>query len=198
MRNRLIALASAAALAIGSITGCSTTSKPADATPAAKKQSIDAAVDAALAQLYAQDPAARELVAKARGTLVFPSVVSAGFVVGGSYGEGELRSVSSNDRIPAPAIMYYKTAAASVGLLAGAESKSVFILFMTQEALDKFKASNGWTVGADASVSMMKVGANAGVDTSTAQSAVLGYVLTKGGLMANLSLEGTKVTPLEL
>ena len=92
MTNRLIVLASAAALAIGSITGCSTTSKPADATPAAKKQSIDAAVDAALAQLYAQDPAARELVAKARGTLVFPSVVSAGFVVGGSYGEGALRS----------------------------------------------------------------------------------------------------------
>ena len=184
MTNRLIVLASAAALAIGSITGCSTTSKPADATPAAKKQSIDAAVDAALAQLYAQDPAARELVAKARGTLVFPSVVSAGFVVGGSYGEGALRSASVNDRIPAPAIMYYKTA--------------VFILFMTQEALDKFKASNGWTVGADASVSMMKVGANAGVDTSTAQSAVIGYVLTKGGLMANLSLAGTKITPLEL
>jgi len=198
MKNQFIALASAAVLAIGSITGCSTTSKPADPTPAAKKQSIDAAVDAALAQLYAQDPAARELVGKARGVLVFPSVVSAGFVVGGSYGEGELRSVGSNDRIPAPAIMYYKTAAASVGLLAGAESKSVFILFMNQEALDKFRASNGWTVGADASVSMMKVGANAQVDSATAQQAVVGYVLTKSGLMANLSLEGTKVSPLDL
>jgi len=198
MKNQFIALACAAVLAIGSITGCSTTSKPADPTPAAKKQSIDAAVDAALAQLYAQDPAARELVGKARGVLVFPSVVSAGFVVGGSYGEGELRSVGSNDRIPAPAIMYYKTAAASVGLLAGAESKSVFILFMNQEALDKFRASNGWTVGADASVSMMKVGANAQVDSATAQQAVVGYVLTKSGLMANLSLEGTKVSPLDL
>jgi len=198
MKNQFIALACAAVLAIGSITGCSTTSKPADPTPAAKKQSIDAAVDAALAQLYAQDPAARELVGKARGVLVFPSVVSAGFVVGGSYGEGELRSVGSNDRIPAPAIMYYKTAAASVGLLAGAESKSVFILFMNQEALDKFRASNGWTVGADASVSMMKVGANAQVDSATAQQAVVGYVLTKSGLMANLSLEGTKVSPLEI
>jgi lipid-binding SYLF domain-containing protein len=191
MRNKLIALASAAALAIGAITGCSTTSKPADATPAAKKQSIDAGIDAALAQLYAQDPAARELVAKARGTLVFPSVVSAGFVVGGSYGEGALRSHGSSER-------YYKTAAGSVGLLAGAESKAVFILFMTQEALDKFRASNGWTVGADASVSMMKVGANAQVDTATGQQAVIGYVLTKGGLMANLSLEGTKISPLDL
>jgi lipid-binding SYLF domain-containing protein len=191
MRNKLIALASAAALATGAITGCSTTSKPADATPAAKKQSIDAAVDAALAQLYAQDPAARELVVKARGTLVFPSVVTAGFVIGGSYGEGALRSYGSSER-------YYKTLAGSVGLLAGAESKSVFILFMTQQALDKFKASNGWTAGADASVSMMKVGANASVDSETAKQEVIGYVLNKSGLMANLSLEGTKVSPLDL
>ena len=191
MKNKLIALASAAALAIGSVTGCSTTSKPADATPAAKKQSIDAGIDAALAQLYAQDPSARELVAKARGTLIFPSVVTAGFVVGGSYGEGALRSYGASER-------YYKTLAGSVGLLAGAESKSVFILFMNQEALDKFRASNGWTVGADASVAMMKVGANAQVDSATAQQAVIGYVLTNGGLMANLSLEGTKVTPLDL
>jgi lipid-binding SYLF domain-containing protein len=191
MRNKLIALASAAALAMGSITGCSTTSKPPDATPAAKKQSIDAAIDAALAQLYAQDPAARELVAKARGTLVFPSVVTAGFVVGGSYGEGALRSYGASER-------YYKTLAGSVGLLAGAESKAVYILFMNQEALDKFRASNGWTVGADASVAMMKVGANAQVDSTTANQAVIGYVLNKAGLMANLSLEGTKVSPLDL
>jgi lipid-binding SYLF domain-containing protein len=191
MTNKLIALASAAALAMGSITGCSTTSKPPDATPAAKKQSIDAAIDAALAQLYAQDPAARELVAKARGTLVFPSVVTAGFVVGGSYGEGALRSYGASER-------YYKTLAGSVGLLAGAESKAVYILFMNQEALDKFRASNGWTVGADASVAMMKVGANAQVDSTTANQAVIGYVLNKAGLMANLSLEGTKVSPLDL
>ena len=142
MKSRLIALFAAAALATGFITGCTTTSKPAADTPAAKRQKLDAEVNAALAQLYAQDPAARELVAKARGTLVFPSVVSAGFIVGGSYGEGALRNAAgATDG-------YYKTAAGSVGLLAGAESKMVFILFMNQGALDKFKSANGWTVGA--------------------------------------------------
>jgi lipid-binding SYLF domain-containing protein len=192
MKTQLFAFIAAAALAAGSITGCTTTSKPAADTPVAKRQSLETSVDAALAQLYAQDPAARELIGKARGTLVFPSVVSAGFVVGGSYGEGALRSpLNSTDG-------YYKTVAGSVGLLAGAESKMVFILFMNQAALDKFKASKGWTVGADASVSMMKVGANAQVDSATAQQAVIGYVLTKGGLMANLSLEGTKVSPIDL
>ena len=69
----------------------------------------------------------------------------------------------------------------------------MYILFMTDEALAKFRASNGWTVGADASVAMMKTGANASVDSATvSQQAVIGYVLVKGGLMANLSLEGTR------
>jgi lipid-binding SYLF domain-containing protein len=192
MKIKLIALAAAAALATGSITGCTTTSKPPADTPAAKRQSLEAEVDAALAQLYAQDPAARDLVSKARATLVFPSVVTAGFVVGGSYGQGALRSnLGSTDG-------YYKTVAGSVGLLAGAESKAIYFLFMTQEALDKFKSSKGWTVGADASVSMMKVGANAGIDSATAKQAVIGYALTKGGLMANLSLDGTKISPIDL
>ncbi|HEY3635030.1 MAG TPA: hypothetical protein VGK95_08270, partial [Caldimonas sp.] len=75
MKTKLLALASAAALAIGSITGCSTTTSGpgTGGSPVAKRQSIDADVDSALSRLYAQDPAARELVAKARGTLVFPS-----------------------------------------------------------------------------------------------------------------------------
>ena len=192
MNTKLIALVSAAALSIGSITGCSTTSRPPADTPAQKRQNLDAAVDAALAQLYASDPASRELVAKSRAVLVFPSIVTAGFVVGGSYGEGALR-------VGGQTAGYYKTAAGSVGLLAGAESKGVYLLFMTDEALAKFRASNGWTVGADASVAMMKTGANASVDSATvAQQAVIGYVLVKGGLMANLSLEGTKISPLEL
>jgi lipid-binding SYLF domain-containing protein len=191
MNTKLIALASAAALAVGSITGCSTTSKPPDATPAQQRQNIDAAVDSALAQLFAQDPASRDLVAKARGVLVFPSVVTAGFVVGGSYGTGALRAGGRTER-------YYKTAAGSVGLLAGAESKAMYILFMTDDALAKFRASNGWTVGADASVALMKTGANASVDSSIAQQAVIAYVLVKGGLMANLSLEGTRITPLDI
>jgi len=45
---------------------------------------------------------------------------------------------------------------------------------------------------------MMRTGANAAVDSATLQQAVIGYVITKGGLMANLSLEGTKVSPLDL
>jgi lipid-binding SYLF domain-containing protein len=192
MKTKLLAIASAAALGIGAITGCSTTTTAAGGNdPIAKRHSIDANVDSAMARLYAQDPSSRELIGKARGVLVFPSIVSAGFVVGGSYGQGALR-------VHGRTAEYYSTAAGSVGLLAGAESKAVFLLFMTDEALDKFRASKGWTVGADASVTLVNVGANAQIDSKTAQQAVIGYVLTNGGLMANVSLEGTKITPISI
>ena len=192
MKTKLLAIASAAALGIGAITGCSTTTTAAGGgDPIAKRQGIDASVDSAMARLYAQDPSSRELIGKARGVLVFPSILSAGFVVGGSYGQGALR-------VHGRTAEYYSTAAGSVGLLAGAESKAVFLLFMTDEALAKFRASKGWTVGADASVTLINVGANAQVDSKTAQQAIIGYVLTNGGLMANVSLEGTKITPLSI
>src|SRR5262249_34919219 len=153
--------------------------------------SINAATRDALSKLYAQDPASRDLVGKARGILVFPSVLAAGFVVGGSYGEGELL-------VGGRPVGYYSTTAASVGLLAGAESKAVYVLFMTDEALERFRNSNGWTAGVDASVSVLKAGASANIDTQTARQPVIGYVLTNAGLMANLSIDGTKVQKLNV
>jgi lipid-binding SYLF domain-containing protein len=171
-------------------TACTTTSTS-SGDPAAKRSSIDASVDSAMSKLYTQVQGSRELVGKARGVLVFPSVVSAGLGVGGSYGQGALR-------VGGKSVGYYSTTAASVGLLAGADSKAVFLLFMTQDALDKFRASNGWTAGADASVTMLKVGASAGIDTQTAQQPIVGFALSNAGLMANLSLDGTKISKLDL
>src|SRR3982751_4199161 len=189
MKKRLFLVAAAALL---TISGCSTTGPGSgSADPAAKRTAIDAAVDNALSNLYGQAEGSRELVGKAKGVLVFPSVVSAGFVVGGSYGQGALR-------VGGRSTGYYSTAAGSVGLLAGAESKAVYILFMTDEALNKFTASQGWTAGVDASVTLVNVGASAAANTETARQAVIGYVLTKGGLMANLSFDGTKVTRIDL
>jgi lipid-binding SYLF domain-containing protein len=186
-RQFLATLGFAAVLA-----ACSTTSPgTSDSDPAAKRASINANVNGAMTKLYAQDPGARQLVAKAKGILVFPSIVSAGFVIGGSYGQGALL-------VNGTTAGYYSTTAGSVGLLAGADSKAVYILFMTDDALSKFRNSSGWTAGADASVSLIKAGASASVDTQTAQQPVIGYVLTNGGLMGSLSVDGTKVNKLDL
>ncbi|MEO8856360.1 MAG: YSC84-related protein [Burkholderiaceae bacterium] len=173
------------------VSACTTTNPDISGSASSKRQKIDAGVTSALSKLVAQVPDSRNLMALARGILVFPSVLSAGFVVGGSYGQGALLEGGRTTG-------YYSTVAASVGLLAGAESKAVYILFMTQDALDKFKASRGWAVGADASVTMIKAGASASVDTQTARNPVIGYALSNAGLMASLSLDGTKITPLNL
>jgi lipid-binding SYLF domain-containing protein len=188
MRKRLLLSASAGALLLSSI-GCTTTtttpSARAEEDPSAKRRRIDAAVDAAIARLFAEIRGSRELFAKASGALVFPNVISAGFVVGGSYGEGALRTARGTDS-------YYQIVSAAVGLMAGAQSRAVFVLFMTRDALDRFLASKGWTAGVDASVAALTVGANGEIDVQGLRAPVIGFVMTNVGLMANLSLEGTR------
>jgi lipid-binding SYLF domain-containing protein len=188
-RNFIIIGTSLTAVALVA-TGCTTTSGT-SGDPAAQRQSIDAAADSALSRLYAQQPGTRELVASARGVLVFPSFVSAGFIVGGGSGQGALRKGGKTTG-------YFRMTEASAGLLAGAQSQAVFILFMTEESLKRFEASSGWTVGADAAVSMINVGANATLNTTTTRQEVIGFVMTNSGLMGSLSLNGNRVTRLAI
>jgi Uncharacterized conserved protein len=187
-RREFFALPAAAALlAFG---GCTTTgSRRGD--PATRRRDIDSGVEGTLQRLYETVPGSREMAGRAKGILVFPEVIAAGFIVGGEYGEGALRV---GDRTQA----YYSTVTGSLGFQAGAQSKAVVFMFMTDEALQQFSRSNGWTAGADASVAVAKVGANGVIDTNTARGPVVGFVMTNAGLMANLNLEGTKVTRLDL
>ncbi|KVP55938.1 hypothetical protein WJ95_00450 [Burkholderia ubonensis] len=194
MRKTLVFQAAAAAM-LGSLTlaGCTTTpdKSPPAAASASKRESIDASVNATLSRLYSTVPGSRELVAKSRGILVFPNVLQAGLIVGGQSGNGALRVGGST-------IGYYNTSSLSVGLQAGAQSKAIVFLFMTQDALDSFRKTDGWSAGADASVAVVKVGANGAVDTNTATAPVQVLVLTNAGLMGDLSVNGTKVTKLNL
>jgi len=187
-RRDLLLIASSALVA-----GCASSSGAGggNADPAAKRREIDAAVDNALTELYAKAPGSKEIVAKSQGVLVFPKVTSAGFVIGGTYGEGALRKKGATTG-------YYSIGAGSVGLLAGAQTRAMYTVFMTQEAMQKFEASSGWTAGADASVAVATAGADARTDTKIATAPVIGYVLDNTGLMANLSVDGTKVTKMNL
>ena len=172
------------------LAGCSTTPMSSQGTNTSKRQEIDANVNTTLSKLSSTIPGSRELVSKARGVLVFPSVLAAGLGIGGEYGEGALRVNGRN-------VDYYSTASASFGLQIGAQSKAVVFLFMTQEALDKFQNSKGWTAGVDASVAVIKAGANGDIDLNTATQPVNVFVMTNKGLMANLTVEGTKITKLK-
>ena len=196
MQKLTVLLKTMAAMAVAAavLSGCTTTSST---RPAAKSDTgaarieIDEGVNSTLSRLYAQAGGTRELVAKADGVLVFPRVLAAGLVIGGEYGRGALR-------VKGRPLSYYKLVSLSVGFQAGAQSKAIVFLFMTKEALDKFRASQGWTIGADASVAALKIGANGTIDTTTATGPVQVMVLTNAGLMYNLNLEGTKITPVDL
>ena len=171
------------------LSGCTTTPMT-GAGSTDKRHEIDTEATAALSRLSSTMPGSRELLSKARGVLVFPSVLAAGFGVGGEYGEGVLR-------VGGRSVDYYSTASASFGLQIGAQSKAVIFLFMTQEALDKFRNSQGWTAGVDASVAVVKAGVNGDVDLNTATQPVNVFVMTNKGLMANLTIEGTKISKLK-
>ncbi|MEX3843623.1 YSC84-related protein [Paraburkholderia sp. BR10882] len=192
MKRRIFVLTAAAAAGLAAA-GCSTTtgSGTSGATDAAKRQEIDAAVDGTMSRLFSTVPGSQELVSKSQGVLVFPSVGKAAFIIGGSYGQGALRVGGST-------VGYYSTAAASFGLQAGVQSTAVIFLFMTQDSLDKFRNSKGWSVGGDVAVALVKVGANGQIDTRTATAPVQAIVMTNTGIMADASVAGTKVTKLDL
>jgi lipid-binding SYLF domain-containing protein len=153
----------------------------------ASKAASSRDVNATLNRLYQHVPGSRNLAARAAGVLVFPTVVKAGFGVGGEYGEGELR-------IGGKTAGFYNTASASIGFQIGAQARSVIIMFMTPSALDSFRRVDGWKVGVDGSVTIITVGAGASLDTENITSPVIGFILDPKGLMYNLTLEGSKIS----
>jgi lipid-binding SYLF domain-containing protein len=180
-------------VAIASVTfsGCTLTSDKASASAAEQRIELNSSTDATLTRLYETSPQSKELVQNAKGVLVFPSVLSAGFIVGAQYGKGVLRVKGVDSG-------YYSTTGGSVGFQAGAQSKAVILLFMTDDSLAQFKNSNGWTVGADATVAIANVGANGSISTNTAQQPIVGFIMNNGGLMAGVSLEGVKISKINL
>jgi lipid-binding SYLF domain-containing protein len=157
------------------------------AAQAASPAKIDRRVDKALSEFRDQIGGADAVLAKSVGVLVFPSVKKAGIGIGGEYGQGALR-------VGGKTVAYYSTAAASVGLQLGAQARRQIIVFLDQGALDKFRASQGWEIGVDASVAVVTLGAGAAIDTTTIDQPIVAFIFDNKGLMYNLSLEGSKIS----
>ena len=157
---------------------------------AASGPEIDADVNATLARFHRHVRGARELVGRAAGILVFPSVVKAGIGVGGEYGEGALL-------IGGRTAAYFNTVSASIGFQLGVQARSVIIIFMTEEALEGFRRKNGWKVGVDGSVALVTLGVGGSLDSNQIKSPVVGFILDNKGLMYNLTLEGSKISRID-
>ena len=190
MQRRTILTATAsAAIAVALLGGCANYRDQGE-TPADVQSSIDAGVAPTLTALYAKVPGAKELAGKARGILVFPSVFDGGVVIGGEYGRGALI-------VDGRTVGYYKTSSVSLGVQVGAQSRSLVLMFMTQDALDRLSANKGWTAGADASVALLHVGANGTLEGGDGAAAVNAFALNNEGLMVGASIDGTKLTKIQ-
>lgn len=154
---------------------------------AATKEEIDLHSQEALSSFYEHSSAGKELAQRAKGILIFPRVVKAGMGIGGEYGEGKLLVSGQTDG-------YYNIASASIGFQLGAQLKSQVILFMTDEALQHFRDTEGWKAGVDGSVALATLGTGGAIDSNTAQEPIIGFVLSNEGLMYNLTFEGSKIS----
>jgi lipid-binding SYLF domain-containing protein len=157
---------------------------------ATTKAEINSGVVATLTDFHAINPSYKALGNKSAGMLVFPSVTKGGLGVAGEFGEGVLQ-------VDGKTVGYYSVGSGSVGLTAGVAKHSEIIMFMTKESLDKFTRSEGWSIGADAGITVVSKGASGEYDSKTQQKPILGFVFAEKGLIGDLSLEGSKISKIK-
>jgi lipid-binding SYLF domain-containing protein len=130
---------------------------------------------------------AERLAKNARAVLVFPKIIKAGLVFGGSYGEGVM---TRNGRFSG----YYNSVSASWGWQAGAESYSYVVFLMNDKAVKYLDSSKGWEIGVGPSVVVVNDGVAKNLSTSTLKDSAYAFIFDQTGLMASLSIEGTKIS----
>lgn len=148
---------------------------------------IDAAIESALTRFSDEIQGAQGYLDGARGILVIPRMIKAGVVLGMEYGEGALIV----DDIK---VQYYRAFSTSLGIQLGVGAKDLVILFFDDEAMDNFLYSSGWQAGVDGAVALWNMGAGGSIDTTESQDPIVGFVFGHKGIIAGISLEGTKFT----
>jgi lipid-binding SYLF domain-containing protein len=153
---------------------------------ASSAREIDGDARRALQRLYGSTPSAKVLGDKAKAVLVFPSIVKAGFGIGGQYGEGALIRGGKT-------VGYYSSAAVSYGLQIGAQTFGYAMFLMSKSAMDYLDRSDGWEIGAGPSVVLVDEGVAKSLSSSTARNDIYAFVFGQKGLMAGISIEGSKI-----
>lgn len=141
----------------------------------------------ALRMLERGNPAASAIARQARAVLVFPSIVKAGFVFGGAYGEGELLEGSRVDG-------YYNSVTGSWGFQAGIQSYGYVVYLMTDRAVSYIHQTRGWEIGVGPTVVIVNQGIARNLSTSTLKDDAYAFIFDQQGLMAGVSIEGTKIS----
>jgi lipid-binding SYLF domain-containing protein len=170
-----------------SIAACLIMSTAITSARAATAADLDRDAKQALATLSKTNPTAALVAKQAKAVLVFPNIIKAGLVFGGSYGEGVLLEGSKVEA-------YYNSVTGSWGLQAGAQSYGYALFLMNDEAIAYIHKSQGWEIGVGPTVVVVNEGVAKNLSSSTLKDAVYAFVFDQQGLMASLSIEGTKIS----
>jgi lipid-binding SYLF domain-containing protein len=154
---------------------------------ATTKADMNAQSDAALQELYSHNPAAAAIAKQARAILIFPTIVKAGLVFGGAYGEGELKKGSDVEG-------YYNSVTGSWGLQAGAQSYGYVVFLMNRKAVEYVHRTEGWEIGVGPTVVVVDEGVARNLSTSTLKDDAYAFIFDQHGLMAGVSIEGSKIS----
>jgi lipid-binding SYLF domain-containing protein len=154
---------------------------------AATAEDLDEDSRQALQTLYGAEPVAETLSHTAKAMLVFPNIVKAGLVFGGSYGEGVLIKGSE-------VVDYYNSVTGSWGLQIGAQSYGYAVFLMSDDAVRYIEKTKGWEVGVGPTVVVVDEGVAKNLSTSALKDDAYAFIFSQQGLMAGVSIEGTKIS----
>ena len=183
-RRRALALlpASLAGFALADLTLATPPAEAASASALAREGAT------ALRRLYATEPRAKQLGARARAILVFPRIVRVGVLLaGGQTGDGVLL-------VKGRPSAYFNLSAASVGLQAGGQTFAYALFFMNDAAVAYLNRSDGWAIGSGPSIVVVDKGAAASISSTTVAKDVYAFPFGQKGLMGAVGLEGSKIT----
>lgn len=162
----------------------------APAAQAASAANINKDADQALATLTKNHEIASAIAAKARAVLIFPNIVKAGLGFGGSYGEGVLREGGKSTG-------YYNSVSGSFGLQIGAQTYGYIVFLMNDSAVKFLRESKGWEIGVGPTVVVVNEGVAKNLSSTTLQDDAYAFIFGQQGLMAGVSIEGSKVSRIE-
>jgi lipid-binding SYLF domain-containing protein len=154
---------------------------------AASANDLNQDANRALRTLYSKNPLAQQISTKARAILIFPNIIKAGLVFGGSYGEGVLEQGPK-------VIDYYNSVSGTWGLQAGAQSYGYVVFLMSKPAVDYLHESDGWEIGAGPTVVIVNEGVAKNLSSSTLKDDAYAFIFDQQGLMAGVAIEGTKIS----
>lgn len=178
-RRTLMATVFAAAAAV-SLAGAS-------GAQAASAEDLNRDSNQAVQNLTKSNRMAADIAHNARAVLVFPNIVKAGLIFGGAYGEGTL---SKDGHV----VDYYNSVTGSWGLQAGAQSYGYVVFLMNNKAVEYVEKTAGWEIGVGPTVVVVDEGMAKNLSTSTLKDDAYAFIFNQQGLMAGVSIEGTKIS----